>query len=130
MLSTSTTTSPPWAASTRRPAASRVEPWYHFSVLTDQMRSMAPDPMSRAARLGGGGGGFDLAAMLARAGDDLDLLRSVLRVLNLLDPPESLLAQLPALQAAVAAVPEDPTTLPSRPRRPRPTRDELLAVVA
>jgi 2-polyprenyl-6-methoxyphenol hydroxylase-like FAD-dependent oxidoreductase len=109
-------------------STARVEPWYHFSVLTDRMRSMTPDPLARPALSGGGGGGFDLASIMARAGDDVELMRSVLRVLNLLDRPDGLLAQLPALQAA--ARPDRSSERPARPRRPRPTRDELLAVVA
>jgi 2-polyprenyl-6-methoxyphenol hydroxylase-like FAD-dependent oxidoreductase len=111
-------------------SVAQVEPWYHFSVLTDQMRSMTPDRMSRSTTAGGGSGGFDMAGMLARAGDDVDLLRTVLRVLNLLDPPQALLAQLPAIQAAAAAGPDGRARQPSGLRRPRPTRDELLAVVA
>jgi 2-polyprenyl-6-methoxyphenol hydroxylase-like FAD-dependent oxidoreductase len=107
-----------------------VEPWYHFSVLTDQMRSMTPGTTPGSAPVGGRGGGFDLAGMMARAGDDPELLRSLLRVMNLLELPHTLLAQLPALQAAAASSASDLVDRPSRPRRPRPTRDELLAVVA
>jgi 2-polyprenyl-6-methoxyphenol hydroxylase-like FAD-dependent oxidoreductase len=107
-------------------SAAHVEPWYHFSVLTDQMRSMRPDALPGSSR--DGDGGVDLVAAFTSAADDPELVRSVMRVMNLLDRPDALLARLPIgdlsrRRAAAAGVPRSP-------RRRRPTRDELLAVVA
>jgi 2-polyprenyl-6-methoxyphenol hydroxylase-like FAD-dependent oxidoreductase len=100
----------------------RVVPWYHFSVLTDGMRGATP--ASRAQP--GGGDGF--TSLFAGAfSSDPELVRTLMRVLNLLDPPSVLLAKLPELQAAAAAAP------PPAPRDPgakRPSRADLLAVVA
>ena len=112
-------------------SATRVEPWFHFSVLSDQMRSATPDPTSRTStggRSGGGGGGLDMLAMMSRASDDAELLRALLRVFNLLELPDTLLLRLPALQASAA--PRDRSRGPKPSRPPRPTREELLAVLA
>jgi 2-polyprenyl-6-methoxyphenol hydroxylase-like FAD-dependent oxidoreductase len=104
----------------------RVVPWYHFSVMTDQMRGGIPG----ASTSGGGGlsrGGDGFAALFSGAVGDPELVRTVLRVFNLLDPPTAILGLLPKLQAVAAERPDPP-----RPRsnRPRPSRDDLLAVVA
>jgi 2-polyprenyl-6-methoxyphenol hydroxylase-like FAD-dependent oxidoreductase len=108
-------------------SAARVEPWYQFSVLTDQMRSTSGSTADERAR----GGGFDILGMVAGGSDDVELVRIVLRVLNLLELPQALLLRLPQLQTAVAAAaPRKETERSTRPRRARPTRDELLAVVA
>jgi 2-polyprenyl-6-methoxyphenol hydroxylase-like FAD-dependent oxidoreductase len=98
----------------------QVEPWYHFSLLTDQMRQAV------ASNGRGGGGNSDLARVFSGAGGDPELIRTVMRVMNLLEPPQALIARMPELQAAAAA-------RPIRPRGPkikRPSRDDLLAVVA
>jgi hypothetical protein len=52
-------------------------------------------------------------------------MRLVMRVMNLLELPQVLLARLPELSAAPAASPRPPG-----PKVKRPTRDDLLAVVA
>ena len=61
----------------------QVVPWYHFSVLTDQMRQAAvasgADPRS--------GGGDPFARGVRGAGGDPELIRLVLRVMNLLELP-------------------------------------------
>jgi 2-polyprenyl-6-methoxyphenol hydroxylase-like FAD-dependent oxidoreductase len=93
----------------------RVVPWYHFSVLTDGMR-------------GTGLGGGDFATAFMGTGGDPELIHTLLRVMNLLDPPSVLIARLPELQAAAAAAPRP--IRPSGPKVPRPTREDLLAVVA
>jgi 2-polyprenyl-6-methoxyphenol hydroxylase-like FAD-dependent oxidoreductase len=104
--------------------AEQVSPWYHFSVLTDSMRAARGGP-------GAGGGGFDFGAIFGGGGGgdgavDPELVRTVMRVLNLLDPPTALIARMPELQAAAAARP----LRPRGPRIKRPSRDDLLAVVA
>jgi 2-polyprenyl-6-methoxyphenol hydroxylase-like FAD-dependent oxidoreductase len=99
----------------------RVVPWYHFSVMTDQLRS--------AAGAGGGpgpGGGNAFAAVFSGAFGDPELTRTVLRVFNLLDPPTAILALLPKLQAVAAAQP----ALRRDSSVARPSRGDLLAVVA
>ena len=78
------------------------------------MRRRASDPF--AALFGGGG-------------TDPEVVRLVLRVMNLLELPSALVARLPELQANAAArfaaTPKDDT-----PRPRRPSREDLLAVVA
>ena len=106
-----------------------VVPWYHFSVMTDQMRSAAAargeDPRS--------GSGDPFAAVFAGGGDP-ELIRLVMRVMNLLELPMTLLARLPELQAKAAAKPAPPpkadTTKSDTPKGRRPTRADLLAVGA
>ncbi len=112
-------------------SATRVEPWYEFSVHSDQARSALPDPRSRPAPGDDvtDAPGFDLIGVLARSSDDVELVRAALRVLHLIDPPQSLMARLPDVQAAIAAAPPDPQQQSALPG-PQPTRDELLAVVA
>jgi 2-polyprenyl-6-methoxyphenol hydroxylase-like FAD-dependent oxidoreductase len=97
----------------------RVVPWYHFSVLTDGMRGSGVGP---------GSGGGDFAAAFLGANGDPELIRTLMRVMNLLDPPSVLIARLPELQAAAAAAPE--AIRRSAPKGRRPTREDLLAVVA
>jgi 2-polyprenyl-6-methoxyphenol hydroxylase-like FAD-dependent oxidoreductase len=100
----------------------QVVPWYHFSVLTDQMRAAA------LASGGSGAGGGDPFAALFGAGAgavDPELIRLVLRVMNLLELPEALIARMPEMQAASAAAPK-----PEVDASTRLTRDDLLAVVA
>jgi hypothetical protein len=55
-------------------------------------------------------------------------MRLVMRVMNLLELPQVLLARLPELSAAPAA--STPSPRPPGPKVKRPTRDDLLAVVA
>ena len=104
-------------------SAAAVEPWYQFSVFTDQMRSATTE--ARDPRRG-----LDILGMMTQFSDDIDLVRAVLRVLNLLELPHTLLTRLPDIQASVAVAQRDQSDRATRPRRPRPTRDELLAVVA
>jgi len=102
-----------------------VQPWYHFSVLSDQMRSRAGATPSN----GGAPVGLDFATVLGRGGGHPQLVRSVMRVLNMLDPPQMLIELMPQLQAAAAEMGARSRD-PARPPRRRPSRDELLAVVA
>jgi 2-polyprenyl-6-methoxyphenol hydroxylase-like FAD-dependent oxidoreductase len=103
----------------------RVVPWYHFSVLTDSMRAATP-----AGRIGApGSSGGPLAALFSGAIDDPEIIRTLMRVFNLLEPPTVLMEMLPRVQAAVAAAPSRPAA-PRGPKIPRPTREDLLAVVA
>ena len=100
-----------------------VEPWYHFSVLTDAMRSAAS---TEGAGPGAGGGGFDFGAIFSGGNAEPELIHTVLRVMHLLDPPSALMARLPEMQAAAAARPVEARA----PQIPRPSRRDLLAVVA
>jgi 2-polyprenyl-6-methoxyphenol hydroxylase-like FAD-dependent oxidoreductase len=100
----------------------RVVPWYHFSVMTDQLRGAAT---SRGSAVGAGGGNA-FAALFSGAVGDPELIRTVLRVLNLLDPPTAILAMLPQLREVAAT----PPPRSREPGPPRPSRDDLLAVVA
>jgi 2-polyprenyl-6-methoxyphenol hydroxylase-like FAD-dependent oxidoreductase len=101
----------------------QVVPWYHFSVLTDQMRAAAV----AAGRDPSQGGGGDPFGALFSAGADPEVIRLLLRVMNLLELPITLMAMLPELQAKAAANPTPPSP---RPKVKRPSRDDLLAVVA
>ena len=103
-------------------AEETVVPWYRFSVLTDAMRAAA------VARSGweAGQDGFELGGLFNRDNPDPELVRTVMRVFNLLELPNVL---IDLMSTARAAADEQP----SRPRGPRvkgPTRDDLLAVVA
>ena len=104
--------------------AEQVVPWYHFSVLTDQMRAAASGG-DRVAAASGASDGF--AASFANAGSDPELIRLLMRVMNLLE--------LPAGAAREAARAAGRRRRPRRSRPPgpkvkRPSRDDLLAVVA
>jgi hypothetical protein len=104
-------------------SAEQVVPWYHFSVLTDQMRAAASGG-DLVAAAGGNGDGF--GALFSGMLKDPELVHLMLRVLNLLELPTALLARLPELQAAAPAEgwrPRDDTVK-------RPSREELLSVVA
>lgn len=101
----------------------RVVPWYQFSVLTDGMRSATP-----AGRIGAPGSGGPLAALFSGAIQDPEIIRTIMRVMNLLEPPTVLLDLLPQLQAAAAGAAPRPKR--TGPKLPRPTREDLLAVVA
>ena len=72
--------------------AEQVAPWYHFSVLTDQMRAAASGGDRVAAAAGNGDG---LAAVFANMGSDPEMLRLVMRVMNLLELPQVLIEKLP-----------------------------------
>jgi 2-polyprenyl-6-methoxyphenol hydroxylase-like FAD-dependent oxidoreductase len=103
----------------------QVVPWYQFSVLTDQMRAAAGvRPGSDPSRTSD-----PFAAIFGGAGADPEMVRLVMRVMNLLELPSALMAKLPELQANAAARPA-PTPPPNAERVHRPSRDELLAVVA
>jgi 2-polyprenyl-6-methoxyphenol hydroxylase-like FAD-dependent oxidoreductase len=101
-----------------------VVPWYQFSVLTDQMRSAAAaagaDPST--------GSGDPFATLFASGGADPEVIRLVMRVMNLLEMPSVLLERLPELQARAAAAPK--VERPPSPRVKRPSRADLLAVEA
>jgi hypothetical protein len=96
-----------------------VLPWYHFSVMTDQMRSAAA-----AAGADPSSGSGDPFGSLFAGGADPETIRLLMRVMNLLEQPSVLLEKLPELQARAAANPAPKRDLPNV---KRPTRDELLA---
>lgn len=103
--------------------AQQVIPWYQFSVLTDQMRAMASP--SGSGRVPSADGSSLFAGVLTGAAADPMLVRTVLRVMHLLEPPQALIEKLPEIQAASVARP------PRRPgpRTKRPSREDLLAVL-
>ncbi len=107
----------------------RVEPWYHASVMTDQMqqsqRSSTPGSSSNAA-----GGVPDLFSMINGARDEPELLHDLMRMINLLEPPDTLFRHAEAMQRVVAASSARADDRPTRPRPPRISRDDVLAVVA
>lgn len=96
-----------------------VVPWYQFSVLTDQMRQAAvaagADPST--------GAGDPFMALFA-GGADPEVVRLVMRVMNLLEMPSVLMERLPELQAKAAANPQPKRELPAV---KRPSRADLLA---
>jgi 2-polyprenyl-6-methoxyphenol hydroxylase-like FAD-dependent oxidoreductase len=99
----------------------QVRPWYDFSVLTDQMRAVASNG-DRVAAASGANDGF--GAIFANAASNPEMLRLLMRVMNLLELPQALWEKLPEMAAAPA---------PARPPGPRvkhPSREQLLAVVA
>ena len=57
-----------------------------------------------------------------------ELIRLMMRVMNLLDLPSVIMEKLPELQANAAKAPAPPT--PKGPKVKRPTREDLLAVTA
>ena len=98
-----------------------VVPWYRFSVLTDAMRAAA------VARSGweAGQDGFELGGLFDRDNPDPELVRTVMRVFNLLELPNALIELMTTARESAGVE-------PSRPREPRvkgPTRADLLAVV-
>ena len=100
-------------------AEETVVPWYRFSVLTDAMRAAA------VARSGweAGQDGFELGGLINRDNPDPELLRTVMRVFNLLELPNVLIDLMSTAQASAGQQ-------PSRPRGPKvkgPTRADLLA---
>ncbi|MGH9188357.1 MAG: FAD-dependent oxidoreductase [Acidimicrobiales bacterium] len=119
-------------------SAARVEPWYHFSVMSDQLRPLIPgnavrtsDRPSPATGNGTSFDGLDIFGALSGVSVDPELMRLVLRVINLLESPQVLLERLPDLQRAAAATKEARAAgRANRPRRRRISRDEILAVVA
>ena len=108
----------------------QVAPWYHFSVLTDQMRAAAV-AAARAEEAQTAAASADPFAAIFAGGSGIapETVLLLLRVLNLLDLPSALLAKLPEIQAAAAAQPPSPAAIAARQRK-RPSRRELLAVVA
>ncbi len=113
-------------------SAARVEPWFHFSVLSDQMRPRVPgDAVAGAAGPSAGAGGLDIFGAASAATADPDLVHLLLRVVNLLELPDALWTRLPELQRSAAeAAAAAASRRAGRPQRPRPSRDEILAVVA
>jgi 2-polyprenyl-6-methoxyphenol hydroxylase-like FAD-dependent oxidoreductase len=101
-----------------------VVPWYQFSVMTDEMRKAAAaagaDPST--------GSGDPLGSLFAGGGGDPEVIRLVMRVMNLLEMPSVLMERLPELQAKAAANPKPAP--PPAPKVKRPSRADLLAVVA
>jgi len=101
-----------------------IVPWYQFSVLTDQMRNAAAasgaDPST--------GAGDPLGSLFAGGGTDPEVIRLVMRVMNLLEMPSALMEKLPELQAKQAAAPK--VERPAPPKVKRPKRADLLAVTA
>jgi 2-polyprenyl-6-methoxyphenol hydroxylase-like FAD-dependent oxidoreductase len=102
-------------------AEETVVPWYRFSVLTDAMRAAA------VARSGweAGQDGFELGGLFDRDNPDPEIVRTVMRVFNLLELPNALIELMTTAR-------ESAGDEPSRPREPRvkgPTRADLLAVV-
>ncbi|HWE58020.1 MAG TPA: FAD-dependent oxidoreductase [Acidimicrobiales bacterium] len=104
-------------------SSATVEPWYHFSVLTDSMRSAAASDGASTR-----GAGLDFGALFGGGAVDPELVRMLLRVLNLLELPQTLIAKLPELTATAATQPR--AARASVPRIKRPSRDELLAAIA
>ena len=104
----------------------QVVPWYHFSVLTDQMRAAAVAQSGQRASAVAAAASDPFASLFG-GGASPETVVLVLRVLNLLELPTALLARLPELQASAAT---PPTPLQQGPPVRRPSRDELLAVVA
>jgi 2-polyprenyl-6-methoxyphenol hydroxylase-like FAD-dependent oxidoreductase len=107
-----------------------VEPWYHYSVRSDRMRRSLLDPISHPASPedNAESGGFNLIGMLARCSDNVELIRAAIRVIHLLEPPQTLIDRLPEIEAEIAAAPPERRQPPPT-GRPQPTRDELLAAV-
>ena len=100
-----------------------VFPWYQFSVFTDQMRSM----QTAGGGSGAAGGGDGFFSLLMGANNP-ELIRLMMRVMNLLDLPSVIMEKLPELQANAAKAPAPPT--PKGPKVKSPTREDLLAVTA
>jgi flavin-dependent dehydrogenase len=119
-------------------SAAQVEPWYHFSVMSDQMRPSLPGNATggsaRASSEAGNGvsvGGIDIFGALTSGKADPELLHVLMRVMNLLESPQAIFERLPELQRlAEEAKQERAARRADRPRRPRISRDEILAVVA
>ena len=118
-------------------ARARVEPWFHFSVLSDQMRPNVPGAAAPSGGSAAGvqAGGSRRPGLLGRAvgsdGATPSSSTSSLRVVNLLEPPDALWARLPELQrSASESADAAASRRAARPRRPGPSRDDILAVVA
>jgi flavin-dependent dehydrogenase len=109
-------------------SSERVEPWYHFSVMTDGMRTNRPKKDKRDVPTGYDSTGLDFAALMANIANDPEAVHTMMRVMNLLEPPSAIFELLQ--RAGQAAAESPPTPIPVAPRPPRPSRDELLAVVA
>jgi len=100
-----------------------VEPWYHLSVYTDEARARAgATPESESGRAGG----FDIAGLI-RAGAEPHFIHSVMRVLNLLDPPRVIAEKMAQFEAKGR---DRSSVAPIVPSRKRPTRAELLGAIA
>lgn len=99
-----------------------VVPWYHFSVLTDQMRSSAAAAGGNVSR----GAGDPFATLFNSEGVEPEVIRLVMRVMNLLEMPTALMTVLSTLQSTPAAEPKRPAA----PKVKRPKRADLLAVGA
>ena len=120
-------------------SATRVEPWFHFSVMSDQMRPKIPGSTASAGAADATdrpvtGGGVDIFSERPRRMPTRELVHLLLRVVNLLEPPDALWARLPDLQRSAAksadAAAARRADRPRQPRPPRPSREQILAVVA
>lgn len=104
-----------------------VEPWFHFSVMSDQM-------MRRGGKASGGvnsaNGGGDVMRLMFSAMQDPELAVKAMRVMNLLASPYELLAAAGSIQQSTESTTSRNDKPSSTPRPPRVTRDDILAVVA
>jgi 2-polyprenyl-6-methoxyphenol hydroxylase-like FAD-dependent oxidoreductase len=103
-------------------AEDTVVPWYRFSVLTDALRAAA---VSRSG-WEGGRDGFELGGLFNGDDRDPELVRTVMRVFNLLEPPSVLIDLIANARASA----DEPPSPPREPGTKGPTRDDLLAVEA
>src|SRR5699024_6811314 len=74
----------------------QVAPWYRFSVLSDQMRAASAGSLAAAET--NPSTRRDPFSQLFSGELEPELVRTAMRVMNLLDSPDNLLALLPALQ--------------------------------
>ncbi len=122
-------------------SATRVEPWYHVSVMTDAAaRPRPPDPTasgpdpstagstSSGQNASGGGPRLDLAALrrVAASGDP-ELAVLVARTMSLLVTPQEVFGDPAVLERIAAAAATERPRDPSKPPRVPLTRDDLLA---
>jgi len=95
--------------------AHEIDPWYWSSVVEDRLAAEPAPPSDQPAPSGG------LAAAVER---DPDTYRRVIRIRQLLDPPQAIFDILTS--PAVAAYNDTHATAPQAP----PSRDEILAILA
>ena len=128
------------AAAARQYEAQSREPGRALVPLLRAQRPDAPEDARRRCHGGhadapgaAGAGGLDIFGAATSAAPTPSSSTSLLRVVNLLEPPDALWARLPELQRSAAeAAAAAATRRAARPlpRPPRPSRDEILAVVA